>query len=177
MTNLASTLKSEMGRVARRETKGEIDSLRKSVAQHRSDLAALKRRTLDLERLTKGLAKSLSKGLPSQPQANEGGETKLRFRAGGFATLRKKLGLSAEAMGKLLRVSGQSVYHWEQGKASPRTSQLPAIAAVRKLGKREAQARLAKLGCGRCSRSPSVLYRLGPHFHTNGSKSNRFSIS
>jgi DNA-binding transcriptional regulator YiaG len=72
-------------------------------------------------------------------------EAKLRFRAGGFATLRKRLGLSAEAMGKLLGVSGQSVYHWESGKASPRSSQLPAIAAVRKLGKREAQARLSKI--------------------------------
>jgi DNA-binding transcriptional regulator YiaG len=146
MTNLASSFRAEISRVARKETKGEMDSLRKSLTQQRSDIAALKRRTLDLERLTQRLAKSLSKGLSSPPQASEDGEAKLRFRAVGFATLRKKLGLSANAMGKLLGVSGQSVYHWEQGKASPRTSQMPAIAAVRKLGKREAQARLAKLG-------------------------------
>jgi len=73
-------------------------------------------------------------------------EAKLRFRASGFATLRKKLGLSAAEMGRLLGVSGQSVYHWETGKATPRRTQLPAIAAVRKLGKREAQAKLASLG-------------------------------
>lgn len=146
MTNFAATLKSEISRVARRETKGDIDSLRKSLAQHRSEIATLKRRVSDLEKLTKRLAKSLSKDLPSPSQnGSDERETKLRFRAGGFATLRKKLGLSAEAMGKLLGVSGQSVYHWEQGKASPRPSQLPAIAAVRKLGKREVQARLATM--------------------------------
>lgn len=73
-------------------------------------------------------------------------ETKLRFRAGGFASLRKKLDLSASDMGKLLGVSAQSVYHWESGKARPRASQLQAIAAVRKLGRRAVAAQLAQAG-------------------------------
>jgi DNA-binding transcriptional regulator YiaG len=47
-------------------------------------------------------------------------------------------------MGVLLGVSGQSVYKWEQGKAKPRASQLKAIAAVRKMGKREVAERLAQ---------------------------------
>ncbi len=68
--------------------------------------------------------------------------TALRFRAGGFATLRKKLGLSAEQMGKLINVSAQSVYHREAEKSRPRASQLPAIAAARKLNKKEAWAKL-----------------------------------
>jgi len=67
----------------------------------------------------------------------------LRFRVGGFASLRKKLGLSAAEMGKLVGVSAQSVYHWETGKSRPRASQLASIAAVRKLGKREVAARLS----------------------------------
>ena len=60
----------------------------------------------------------------------------------GFAALRKKLGLSATDMGKLIGVSGQSVYHWETGKTKPRASQLQAIAAVRKMGKRAVAAKL-----------------------------------
>lgn len=64
--------------------------------------------------------------------------TALRFRAGGFATLRKKFDLSAEQMGKLIGVSAQSIYHWEAEKSRPRASQLPAIAAARKLTKKEA---------------------------------------
>jgi len=47
-------------------------------------------------------------------------------------------------MGTLLGVSAQSIYHWETGKTKPRQSQLAAIAAVRKMGKREAMAQLAK---------------------------------
>ncbi len=68
--------------------------------------------------------------------------TALRFRAGGFATLRKKLGLSAEQMGKLINVSARSVYHWEAEKSRPRACQLPAIAAARKLTKKEAWIKL-----------------------------------
>jgi DNA-binding transcriptional regulator YiaG len=66
----------------------------------------------------------------------------LRFRVAGFAALRKKLGISAAEMGKLLGVSAQSVYHWETGKTKPRASQLAAISAVRKMGKREVTAKL-----------------------------------
>lgn len=56
---------------------------------------------------------------------------------------RKKLGISAADMGKLIGVSGQSVYHWETGKTKPRASQLQAIAAVRKMRKRAVAAKLA----------------------------------
>ena len=40
--------------------------------------------------------------------------------------------------------SGQSIYKWEQGKAKPRASQLPAIAAARKMGKKEVAAKLSQ---------------------------------
>ena len=143
MPNLASALKSEIARVARKELRSEIDSLRSSVTQYRSEIAALKRRVGSLEQQAKRLVKASAKTSPEAAAEVETG-TKLRFRADGFATLRKKLGLSAEAMGKLLGVSGQSVYKWEAGKAHPRASQLQAIAAARKLGKREAIARLGE---------------------------------
>jgi DNA-binding transcriptional regulator YiaG len=63
---------------------------------------------------------------------------------GGFAALRKKLSLSAAEMAKLLGVSAQSVYHWETGKSKPRASQLQAIAAVRKMGKKAVAIKLAE---------------------------------
>ena len=66
----------------------------------------------------------------------------------GFAALRKKLGLSATDMGKLIGVSGQSVYHWETGKTKPRANQLQAIAAVRKMGKRAVAAKLEAAKAG-----------------------------
>ena len=45
----------------------------------------------------------------------------------------------------LLGVSAQTVYNWEAKKATPRAAQLEAIAALRGIGKREAQSRLAAL--------------------------------
>lgn len=71
--------------------------------------------------------------------------TALRFSAKGFTKLRQRLGLSAAAMGTLLGVTAQSVYKWEDGKARPRATQLQAISAVRKMGKREAAAYLASI--------------------------------
>ena len=58
---------------------------------------------------------------------------------------RERVELSADNYGKLLGVSGLSVYNWEQGKARPRQSSADAWAAIRRIGKREAAKRLAAL--------------------------------
>ena len=50
MSQLASLLKSEISRVARKEVRVEIESLRKSSAQQRGHIAALRRQVQDLER-------------------------------------------------------------------------------------------------------------------------------
>jgi DNA-binding transcriptional regulator YiaG len=140
MSNFASQLKSEIARIAKKEIRGESAPLKKSSSQYRSDIAALKKRVATLEALVKKLSKVAQK---SRPEAADVADDKnLRFRSAGFATLRKKLGLSANEMGHLLGVSGQSVYKWEQGKAKPRANQLKAIAAVRKMGKKQAHAML-----------------------------------
>ena len=75
--------------------------------------------------------------------SSEPAETVARFSGKGLAAQRKRLGLSAAEMGVLLGCAGQSVYKWEQGTTRPRASQMPAIAALRKLGKKEAAAKLA----------------------------------
>ena len=140
MSTFATQLKSEIGRIAKKETRAETAALKKSNALFRSDIAALKRRLSELE----SLAKKLHKQIPQAHALEAGNPTEsLRFRVEGFAALRKKLGLTANEMGALIGVSGQSIYKWEQGKAKPRASQLKAISAVRKMGKREVQKKLA----------------------------------
>jgi DNA-binding transcriptional regulator YiaG len=140
--NLAQQLKSEIARIAKKEARVETTPLKAASAKYRSDIAKLKRQVADLERVISRLSKTASR--PSAPAA-ETSPTTLRFRADGFASLRKKLGLSAADLGKLLGVSAQSVYHWESGKSRPRANQLPAIAELRKLRKREATEILAAL--------------------------------
>ena len=145
MSSFADQLKSEIARIARKEVRAETRALKKANAQYRTDIAALKRRLADAERAMARLARGASKaaGKAASAKTPVSPAQGLRFRVAGFASLRKKLGLSAADMGKLLGVSAQSVYHWETGKSRPRASQLAAIAAVRKLGKREVTARLA----------------------------------
>lgn len=142
MPNIASALKAEISRIARKELKGELESVKKAAAGHRREIAALKRRIQELERG----AKRQGKVRASAPEQSASGEDKqLRFSPTRFAAQRKKLGLSAADFAKLLSVSSLSVYKWESGKTRPRRAQLEAIAAARGLGKREAAARLEKL--------------------------------
>ena len=143
MPNFASILKEEILRLARKEVRNEIESLRKASSQYRSEIAQLKRR---VDQLEKQQAR-VSKKVLSKPETPEGKEetTRIRFSAKRLAAQRKKLGVSAADMGLLLGVSGQSIYHWEAEKSRPRPAQLQAIAALRKVGKREANRRLAEL--------------------------------
>ena len=144
MPNIASLLKEEISRVARKEVRAETQGLKKAVAQYRSEIAALKRQGKELEQQLRQMRKAAGRG-GAEPSMSEEPERKLRFRAKGFAEQRRRLGLSAAACGLLVGASGQSVYKWEQGKARPRASHLQAIAALRTMGKKEANARLAAL--------------------------------
>ena len=144
MTNIATLLKSEISRVARKEVRAELQQLKKGSTQYRSDIAAMKRRILSLEGQLRRFGKS-STPKPADAVAGESSPTRLRFSAKGFASQRKRLGLSAVQMASLLGVSDQSVRKWEEGKAHPRAGQLPAIATMRKMGKTQAVARLTEL--------------------------------
>jgi DNA-binding transcriptional regulator YiaG len=140
MSNIASVLKSEISRVAKRETRAELQSLKKSSARHRADIAALKRNIESLERQLRQATKQRGTGARSDRQSGE--EPKRRFSAKRLASHRAKLGLSAENYGRLCGVSGQTIYHWEQEKSRPQAAQLQALAQIRAIGIREALARL-----------------------------------
>ena len=143
MSNIASLLKSEILRLARKEVRAELESLKKASIQYRSEIAQLKRRADQLEKQQTRVAKKILK--KSETSESQESTTRIRFSAKRLAAQRQKLGLSASDMGLLLGVSGQTIYHWEAEKTRPRQSQLVAIASLRKIGKREAKARLAEL--------------------------------
>ncbi len=149
MPNLASVLKAEVGRLARKELRREVEGLRKAGASQRAEISALKRRLADLERQVKTLSRGASAEKRDRSAASndaaDAAASGMRFRAAGMASNRKRLGLSAEDFGLLVGASGQSVYQWEQGKAKPRSQFLAAIASLRGVGKKEVAARLARL--------------------------------
>lgn len=142
MPNIATVLKEEIARVARKETRADTQQLKKASAHYRSDIAALKRRIAVLEKLVGRLGKAAAKTapvtLPDQPAGT------FRFSASGLQAQRKRLDLSASEAALLLGVSDQSVYKWENGKTRPRASQFASIAALRSLSKKQAAARLSE---------------------------------
>ena len=137
MPNIASVLKSEISRIARKEVKAEVLSLRKSATSQRKEIAQLKQRTQTLETMLRQIGRAKS---PAPATSTDEGAGVQRFSAKGLLAHRKRLGLSASEVGVLLGTSGQSIYNWEQGKSRPRASHLAAIAALRTLGKKDAAA-------------------------------------
>jgi len=137
VSNIEAALKVEISRIARKEIKRETFSLKKSSIAYRSEIAALKRRVQELERQLRRVGGA---GQSSQPAAANEDSVSLgtRFSARSMASQRRRLGLSAAECGLLIGASAQSIYNWEEGKARPRAQHLPAIYALRNLGRRQA---------------------------------------
>jgi DNA-binding transcriptional regulator YiaG len=137
MANVASVLKEEIARVARKEVRRETAALKKASAAYRSEIAALKRRALEMERQLRQGGKAAARGAPVAANEDEVAQG-TRFSAKSMASQRRRLGLSAAECGLLIGASSQSIYNWEEGKTRPRAQHLPAIFALRNLGRREA---------------------------------------
>lgn len=149
MSSFATSLKSEIARVARKELKDELLSLRKSATTHRSEIAALKRDVKALMVALRATQRALPK--PEAVPAKEQGASATRaqtsktqgFDATAFAALRQSFGITQAQMATLVEASPLSVYKWESGKVTPRAAQLERIQAVMKMGKRAVANRLA----------------------------------
>ena len=151
MPNIATVLKEEIVRLARREIRRQTTVLRKASAQYRKDVAEMKRRVSDLHRKLTPLEKQVLKNVPSQTA--EVHAERVRFTAKGLRSQRQRLELSAADYGKLIGVTGQTIYSWEGETSRPRKQQVARIASLRHMGKTEAQARLEQLA-GRSRKRP-----------------------
>jgi DNA-binding transcriptional regulator YiaG len=142
MPNIAATFRQEITRLARKEVRSQMVALRKASARFRKDIAQLKR---DASQWASEISNLHRLRVKHAVQAGADGSTKVRFRAKGVTSHRKRLGISAADYGKLVGVTGHTIYKWEQGAARPRKAQLAALAAVRGLRKREVKARLGQM--------------------------------
>lgn len=172
MATLANALKEEISRLARKEVRQQTAGTVKSVAQLERDVAALKSQVQDLRhtpsaprtpdasgqtvgKKTAG-KKTASKKAPAKRQngAEKAADAKpaagtrsarAQFSPDALKVHRGRLELSADNYGKLIGVSGLSIYNWEGGKAKPRESSIAALASIKGIGKREAARRLEAL--------------------------------
>ena len=150
MPNIATVLKEEISRLARKEARKQTEVLRKASAQYRRDIAELKRQMSALQRRIVSIEKQMQKETSSA--VAEADVEHVRFTAKGLRSQRKRLDLSAADYGRLIGVTDQTIYNWEREAARPRKQQLAQIASLRGIGKKEARARLEKLAAGRRKR-------------------------
>ena len=143
MPNLASVIKEEIRRLAKKEARAQIRSLKTASTQHRKDIAALKRRVNEQEGTIARLQKQAATGKAAAASIENG--PSVRFSPGWVANHREKLGLSAADYAALVGVSPITIYSWEKGRSRPKQKQLQAWGAVKKLGKREAWKKLDEM--------------------------------
>ena len=155
MTNLATAIKQEISRLARREARGLIKSLHRASAQFRRDIAELKRRDLKAQSKIAWLQRQATKGVSTPIEL--AGTRKVRFTVASVRAQRKRLGISAADYGKLIGVTGHTVYKWEHGASKPRSAQLAALAALRSIGKSDAKQRLKQLA----GKAPKLRRKVG----------------
>ncbi len=144
MPNLQSVLRQEIRRLARKETRSEIEATKKAVAQHRREIAELKRRNTALERTVSYLQSRESKRLKARPSKSEPPQG-TRFSVRSLKAQRRTTGLSQEDYASLVGVSGSTIYNWESGSTKPGRKHLATLVTLRGIGKREAQKRLELL--------------------------------
>ncbi len=145
MPNLQSVLREEIQRLARREVRSELEATRKAMAQHRREIAELKRRSTALERTVSYLQSRETKRLkagPSQAEPPPG----TRFSVQSLKAQRRRSGLSQEDYASLVGVSSSTIYNWESGSTKPSGKHLATLVSLRGIGKREATKRMELLG-------------------------------
>src|SRR5690242_4362174 len=111
MPNIGTVLKEEIARISRKQSRSETEQLKKTNAHYRGEIAQLKRRLQALEQQVKRLGKATSRGAGPAAVEEESGK-QVRYSAKSLASQRRRLGLSAAALAKLLGVSALSVYKW-----------------------------------------------------------------
>ena len=141
MANIASLLKAEITRIARKEVRAEIESLKKTNSQHRSLIAQLRREITALQKQLRQVNHERAVA------ANEAKvlDRKYRFSATRLAAHRAKFGLSAADYGKLVGVNGNTVYLWEHGKSRPKPEQVQQLGMLKSLSRKATLARLGQI--------------------------------
>lgn len=146
MPNIAKVFKDEIARIARKEAKQAVAPFRKPTSAARRTFADLKRRVVALEKENKRLSAELSQ-VPRPDPLEASAKAKGWISGRGVRSLRLKLGLTQEAFARLVGVSSNAVYQWERksGMLHLRGNTRAAVMATRKLGARDAKARLAEM--------------------------------
>jgi DNA-binding transcriptional regulator YiaG len=135
MGKLEGMIKSEIVRLAKRETKRIALPLKRDLRTLKNLVSQLRQSVLDLEKWTIQQKKEIRKGkVPLEAAPDE--VKRSRFSPRLIRSLRKRLGITQKEMASLAGVTVGAIYQWEQGIFEPRGKKKGILVALRKLGRR-----------------------------------------
>ena len=149
MSDFKATFQEEVRRLARKEVKAASETL----AAQQKTIRELTKRIDALEK-KQAVPVAQKADKPEEPAvAVKSG--KARFSPKTIIKFRKKYGISQKGFAALLGVATFTVSHWELGKNRPRATQVTAISALTKLGKRKVAALLAEKAPAEVAKKPT----------------------
>ena len=149
MPDFKLTFQEEVRRLARKEVKAASETL----AAQQKTIRELTKRIDALEK-KQAVPVAQKADKPEEPAvAVKSG--KARFSPKTIIKFRKKYGISQKGLAALLGVATFTVSHWELGKNRPRATQVAAISALTKLGKRKVVALLAEKAPAEVAKKPA----------------------
>ena len=144
MSNILSELKSEITRLARKETKQALAPAKRVTAVQRGLIADLRRQVDAMQKELSGLKKAVP--APKTVAAVQEPAGRFWITGPGVKALRKRLGLTQALFGKLAGVSVPTVVNWEgaQGKVNLRKAAAGKLQEIRGMKKRDVAGMLGK---------------------------------
>ena len=149
MPDFKLSFQEEVRRLARKEVKAASETL----AAQQKTIRELSKRIDALEK--KQAAAVVPKADKPAEDVVPAKSGKARFSPKTIIKFRKKYGISQKGFAALLGVATFTVSHWELGKNRPRATQVAAISALTKLGKRKVVALLAEKAPAEVAKKPA----------------------
>jgi DNA-binding transcriptional regulator YiaG len=143
LAKLESVIKEAIARGARRQLRLALTPLRREVSRMRRRVAEMQSALATLDRKAAGWER-LRETVPAIPPVSESAARAARLSPRLVRSLRRRLGVSQTALGRLVGVSAAAVAHWEGGTAAPAGQKRATLVALRGVGRREIKALLAR---------------------------------
>jgi DNA-binding transcriptional regulator YiaG len=158
VAKLETMIKEAIARGARRQVRVAVLPLRREVVRLRRKMVETQG-TLTLLRRSAAGWERMMQAAPPVPPVSEAEAKAARLSPRLIQSLRKRLGLSQMALARLVGVTAAAVAHWEAGGSTPTGQNRAALVGLRRVGKREAKALLARRVKGPVSRRPRTRRR------------------
>ena len=153
MPSIATLLREEISKIARKEVQDQVRALKQTVREQRDAIARLEKQvgSAKAKAATKPAAAKPATKPATKPaaakahKASAGDKRKqLRIAPNTIKKHRKRLKLSQAELGKILNVSTNTVLRWEAGTSKPRRQHLPGLDQLRTISKRELKKQLGE---------------------------------